>query len=107
MKKPLPTIFHLKQHSTLLAVLDNSRLAEEMFWLRCDFLPEAAFEQWRSLFDEASATESDDRFSDVYDQLAAAGVYLIDIVAGTKIDDFVIHLDGAEAVLRYADPGDS
>jgi hypothetical protein len=98
----LPTTFHLIRQDELLAVLDACRPAEEMFWLVCMFQPKEAFALVESLFHKASQTDDDDLFNEIYEQLQAMGVELINVRDDEAIKDFVLHIDGDTVTLRYA-----
>ena len=102
---PLPTLFHLKQKGKLLAVLDLCRAGDEMFWVKCRFEPTEAFSPFRPLFEQASGAD-DELFNQIYDQFREAGMLLVDVADQVEIIYFVLHIDGDQVDLRYADPRD-
>jgi len=77
-----------------------------MFWQICKFKPEEAFQEFEPLFQEASAFQDMAVFERNYDQLAESGVILFDVENNTEIKDFILHIDGEQVTLRYAEQPD-
>ena len=94
--------FHLKQKGKLLGTLRSYDL--DFPWLLCKFEPAEAFQQIKPLFDEESKLlENDDmeKWEVAYSKIDNLNLELISIEDEKSISDFLLHIQDAEAWIRY------
>ena len=76
----------------------------DMFWHNCTFAPTPAFDVIAPLFLETRRLLERDEmeaFEAAYDRIAALGLELHPVGGGEPIRDFLLHIDGEQAQLRY------
>ena len=94
--------FQLKQEDILLGTLCSYDL--DFPWLLCKFESAEAFKQIKSLFDEErKLLESDDmeKWEVPYSKIDDLNLRLINQEDKKIISDFLIHIQGDEARIRY------
>ncbi len=80
-----------------------------MFWVGVRFVPTEQFSEVAPLFDRAiDALDYDGPgdVRDIWDEIAAKGVVLVRADDETVIDSCMLHIDGENSRLRYAEPED-
>jgi len=98
----LPTELHLKRGEELLGVLNCYDL--DMPWFKGRFEAAAGFSEVKKLFeDELKFLDADqmDDWQIAYERINALGLKLIDVQTNEEIIEFVLHVRGTEAWLRY------
>ncbi len=73
-------------------------------WFECTFEPTAAFEQVRELFyEERRLLEVGDMgaWSSAWERIAAQQLALEPLDGSGRVDEFLLHIDGETARLRY------
>ena len=93
---------HLKRGEDLLGVLH--RYDSDCPWLKCSFEAAADFSQVKQLFDdELVLLEADqmEQWQIAYERINALGLKLIDIETKEEIGEFLLHIQGTEAWVRY------
>jgi hypothetical protein len=101
---PLPSLFHVKKHDELLAILEGCRPSGEMFWVTCDFKPTALFAEVEPLYRRLSETEDMEEIERIDNELLALGLRLIDVKNNIEIKYFTFFIEGETVTLRYAEP---
>jgi hypothetical protein len=101
------TVFRLQRGETLLGLLYPR--GREDPWVQCSFTPTPAFDGVRQLF----AAElhllryppghhaDPEVWERAYARVDALGLLIVPIDGGETIDDFLLHIDGPVAWLRY------
>jgi hypothetical protein len=98
----LPTELHLNRGEELLGVLHCYDL--DMPWFKGRFEAAAGFSEVKKLFeDELKFLDADqmDDWQIAYERINALGLKLIDVQTNEEIIEFVLHVRGTEAWLRY------
>jgi len=98
----LPMELHLKRGKELLGVLHC--YAPDQPWYKCKFEAAAGFSGVKQLFeDELKFLDADqmDDWQIAYERINALGLKLIDVQRNEEIIEFLLHVRGTEAWLRY------
>ena len=93
---------HLKRGEELLGVLH--RYDSDMPWFKCRFEGAAAFSEVKQFFDEElELLDADemDLWQIAYERINALSLRLIDIQTNEEITEFLLHVRGTEAWVRY------
>ena len=93
---------HLKRGEALLGVLDCH--APDQPWYECKFEAAAGFSEVKQLFDDELKFLDADQMDDwqiAYERIKALGLKLINVQTNEEIIEFVLHVRGTEAWLRY------
>ena len=101
------TMFTLQHGETILGTLQTRE--REYPWTRCNFAATPDFEVFRGLFETELRLlrRPPGRYVDTaaweqaYAQVDALGLRIVPADGGEVIDDFLLHIDGPEAWLRY------
>ena len=93
---------HLKHGEDLLGVLQ--RYDSDFPWFKCSFEATANFSQVKHLFDdELVLLEANqmDEWEVAYQRINALGLKLVDSETKEEIGEFLLHIQGSEAWVRY------
>jgi hypothetical protein len=93
---------HLKRGEEILGVLREYSL--DMPWFIFKFESAAGFSEVKQLFqEELELLDSDqmDQWEIAYERINALGLKLINVQTHEEIGEFVLHIRGTEACLRY------
>lgn len=78
-------------------------------WFLAKFEPTPVFEQFKLLFDdelrffEDEADFENGTWEEAYQKIEEAGLRLVDAEGKTKIEEFLLHIEGDEAWFRYSE----
>ena len=76
----------------------------DMFWLDCTFAPTPAFSAIAPLFVETRRRLERDEMEELesaYEQIGALGLELHPVGGGVPIREFLLHIDGEQARVRF------
>jgi len=93
---------HLKRAEELLGVLRS--YDTDFPWVNCKFEATPSFDDIRPLFEEELRlldADQMDEWEPTYEQINSLSLQLIDIEDNKNIDEFLLHIRGNEAWVRF------
>jgi hypothetical protein len=92
----------LMHGTTVLGTLTKTDV--DMPWVQCTFVPTPAFATIQPLFEaeqQALTDQNDVLWEQLYEQIDALGLRLVNQDKGQSIGQFLLHIDGDQAWFRY------